>query len=204
MEQEADMRRFTGAVAAAALMAGVTAAAEMVGVAGSSVQYPTVAEATANGKAVRVVLTGTAMRTKLGFKVYTVASYIQDGVPARTAEQLVEAPAVKALHLVMQRDVEGPSMSASIRTGIRLNYPADAFAAELAQFEQSLKDQELTKGQHISLISVPGSGLHCKVPGKADVVIPNPAFAKAVWQIYLGPKNLGDAVKAGLMSRPTP
>lgn len=198
------MRRSTWALAVAILVVNGAAADDTVGVAGSDVRYPTAAETAVGGKAVRLALTGTAMRTKLGFKVYTVASYVQAGVPVRTAEQLVEAPAVKALHLVMQRDVDGPAMAANIRTGIRLNYPGDAFAAELATFEQNLKTQELTKGQHIVLTAIPGSGLHCRVPGRADVVIPSPAFAKAVWQIYLGPKNLGEPVKAGLVSRPTP
>jgi hypothetical protein len=189
------------AATAVALAAGLAAAEDAVGVAGSEVRYPTAAEATVGGKAVRLVLTGAALRKRIGIKAYTVASYVQDGVPVRTAEQLIESAAVKMLHLVMQRDVDGPTMAAGVRTGIRLNYPADAFAAELDKFERAMKDQELAKGQHVLLTAVPAVGLHCRVPGKADVTIPNPAFTKAVWEIYLGPKNVGEAVKAGLLSR---
>jgi hypothetical protein len=32
-------------------------------------------------------------------------------------------------------------------------------------------------------------------------VFGDPAFARAVWDIYLGRNNVGDAVKSGLVSR---
>jgi hypothetical protein len=37
--------------------------------------------------------------------------------------------------------------------------------------------------------------------GKKDVFIANPAFSKAVWDIYFGKNNVGEDVKRGLVSR---
>jgi Chalcone isomerase-like len=197
------MIRYTRALAvlaAAVLGAAAVADEPPVGVAGSAAKFPPTAEVAVNGKPVRLVLTGTGMRRKL-VKVYAVASYVQDGTPVRTADQLIAADAVKLLHIVLERHLEGPRMADGIREGISLNHADAAFAAELDTIEGALKDQEMEKGEDVFLTSLPGVGLRCQVKGKADVTVHNPAFARAVWQIYLGPKNIGEACKAGLLSR---
>jgi hypothetical protein len=188
-------------VAVAGLAVGLAAAGEMVRVAGSNTRYPTPIELTVAEKPVRLVLTGAALRRRAIVSVYTVASYLQDGVKVQSAEQLLDIDAVKALHLVMERDVEGKDMADAIRTGLRLNYPADAFAAELGKFESLLKSQSLTRGQHVLLTAIPKVGFRCQVAGKADVLIESSAFARAIWEIYLGRNNLGEPIKAGLTSR---
>jgi len=179
----------------------VAVAAEMVGVPGSDVRFPATTEVAVGTQSVPVTLTGTALRRKLGFKVYAVASYVQAGSPVAGPEQLLAADAVKLLHLVLERKVDGPTLADSIRAGVKLNYPADAFAAELAQLDQALKGRELAAGQHVLLTAVPKAGLRCFVPGQTDLVIPNPAFAKAIWEIYLGRNTIDDAIKAGLTAR---
>ena len=193
--------KWVTAVVAAVLAGGLAVAGEMVGVVGSSTRYPTPIELSVTGKPVRMVLTGAALRRRAIISVYTVASYLQDGVRVGGAEQLIDADAVKALHLVMERDVSGADMADAIRTGIRLNHPADAFAAELGKFEAVLKGLSLTKGQHVLLTAIPKVGVRCQAFGKADVVIESPAFARAVWEIYFGRNNLGEPIKAGLTSR---
>src|SRR3954451_20549621 len=121
------MRRYKwlGAVAVAALTAGVARAdGETVGVGGSEVRYPTRTEVTVDYRPVRLVLTGTAVRKAHGLPVYAVASYVQEGVPAKTAEQIVAADVVKEMHLVLERPLDGPTMFEGMRTGIRLNHAA--------------------------------------------------------------------------------
>ena len=59
----------------------------------------------------------------------------------------------------------------------------------------------LEKGNRVTLIAAPGAGLRCHVAGKADAVVGGPAFARAVWDMYLGRKNVSDAVKSGLVAR---
>src|SRR5205807_1105909 len=141
---------------------------ETVGVSGSDARFPTRTEVTVGYRPVRLVLTGTAVRKSHGLDVYAVASYVQEGTRAKTAEQLVAADGVKVLHLVLERHLDGPAMFDGIRTGVRLNHSADAFAAELGQFERTLRPQDLAKGQHVLLTALPRVGLRCQAAGKAD------------------------------------
>ena len=180
---------------------GTASASETVGVDGSNARFPAAIEVQSAGQPVRLSLTGAAVRKKAFIKIYTIASYLQDGVAAKTADQLAAAQGVKVLVLVMERDVVGPDMVDGIRAGIRLNHPADAFAPELARIGQVLQAMRLQKGERVTLIAAPGAGLRCLVAGKADAMVGDPAFARAVWDIYLGRNNVSDAVKSGLVSR---
>jgi Chalcone isomerase-like len=191
------------AVTVAALAAGGASAVELVGVHGSSTRFTTTMEATAGDKLVRLVLTGAALRQKVFINVYAVASYVQEGVAVRTAERLAEVDCVKRLHLVMERDVDGKDMAAAFQTAIRANNPAPAFGAEVEQLTQMMQGNAAKKGDHIFLTHLPGAGLHVSMPGKADFTIRNPAFSRAVWDIYLGKNNLGEGIKRGLVSRVT-
>jgi hypothetical protein len=189
------------AVLIVALAFGAATASEMVGVNGSNARFPAAIDVQTSGQPVRLSLTGAAVRKKAFITIYTIASYLQDGVAAKTAEQLAAAQGVKVLVLVMERDVAGQDMVDGIRAGIRLNYPADAFSSELARIGQVLQTMRLQKGDRVTLIAAPGAGLRCRVAGKADAMVGDPAFARAVWNIYLGPNNVSDAVKSGLVSR---
>jgi hypothetical protein len=64
-----------------------------------------------------------------------------------------------------------------------------------------LQGEAAKKGDHIFLTHLPGVGLHVSRAGKADFTIRNPAFTRAVWDIYLGRNNLGEGIKRGLVSR---
>lgn len=180
---------------------GAASASETVGVNGSNARFPAAIEVQAAGQPVRLSLTGAAVRKKAFITLYTIASYLQDGVAAKTADQLAAANGFKVLVLVMERDVDGRDMVDGIRAGIRLNHPADAFAPELARIGQVLQAMRLQKGERVTLIAAPGAGLRCHVAGKTDAVVGDAAFAQAVWDIYLGRNNVGDAVKSGLVSR---
>ena len=60
---------------------------------------------------------------------------------------------------------------------------------------------DLRKGDQVFLVAVPKVGVRCQVVGKTDVLIENPAFCRAIWDIYLGRQNLGEPIKSGLISR---
>ena len=52
-----------------------------------------------------------------------------------------------------------------------------------------------------AVVTMKSVGLHVAMPGKVDFLIKNPKFSKAVWDVYLGKNNVGEAVKKGLTSR---
>jgi hypothetical protein len=183
-------------VGGAALMA-----ADLVSVPGSSTKYWSEVEASIGGRAVKMTLTGVALRTKLIVNVYAVGSYVQQGVKVASAEELAAVDCAKRLHLYMERTVDGKDLAEAFRAAIRLNHAEPAFNDELTTLVQYLRNTSAQKGEHIFLTHVPGVGLHCSLAGKADFLIKNVAFARAVWEIYLGKKNLGENIKKGLVSR---
>lgn len=176
-------------------------ASELVGVSGSSVKYPASIESKIGGKDVKLTLTGTALRKKFIFSVYAIGSYIQEGVSVGTAEELAEKDCAKQLHLVMERDVSGKEMAEAFKAAVRLNYDAPQFDDELETLLATMASVTVNKGDHVWLTHVPDVGFHCELVGKTQVTIKNVAFANAVWNIYLGKNNLGDAIKQGLISR---
>lgn len=183
-----------------ALAAAAPIAAEDVRVSGASAAFPTALQHTVDGKPINFRLTGASMRKKLFINVYSIGSYVQDGVKAGSAEQLVNANGVKLLHLVIERDIGGAEMSEAFRSSVALNYPAGSFADELAKFDKALRACTVSKGDQVWMTNSP-AGFRCVIPGKLDVSIPNAAFAKAIWEIYFGRNNLGDALKRGLVAR---
>jgi len=182
------------------LLAGVgVAASEGVSVPGTKTEFPREIQAMVAGKAVKMVLTGTALRRRLGFQIYAMASYVKEGVKIQSPEDLAACTRPKRLELVMLRDVSGKEMAEAFKTGIHLNHPG-GFADEITMLQELIQKQALTKEDHVVLTSIPDVGLHCNLAGKTDILIKNVKFAQAVWDIYLGKHNLGDKIRNGLVS----
>jgi Chalcone isomerase-like len=176
-------------------------ATELVGVRGSFAQFATRIESTIGSTPVTLVLTGGALRQKAVFNIYAIASYVQEGRAVRSAGELAATDCPKQLHLVMERDVTGEQMTAAFTTAIRMGHPAPAFAPELDELAGLLRGRTIRTGDHIWLTHVPGVGLHCQVVGRGEHLIKNVRFSRAVWDVYLGEKNLGESIKQGLVSR---
>lgn len=189
------------AVALLGLLACGVEAAEYVKVGGSKTRYPTSVETQVNGKHVRFALTGAVLRTKYGFSVYSIASYVQEGLKIPDASTLANVSAAKILHLVFEREVDGRTMAKSFRESIAMNNPAPAFAAELTKLENYFVANPAKQGGHLWLTYVPGRGLGCQIDNHPGMVIESVPFAQAIWSVYLGPKNLGVAIRSGLSSR---
>ncbi|MFO0877403.1 MAG: chalcone isomerase family protein [Gemmataceae bacterium] len=194
--------RHTGWLTTAVLLAGSTLlAAEMVGVPGSATRFPSEVEAPIGGKSVKLRLTGTAIRSRLLVNVYSLASYVQADATIRSAEALADADTPKRLHLTMERTVDGRDLAEAFRSAIRMNHAEPNFSEEITSLSQYMRSSSVRKGENILLTHIPGIGLQINVAGKADFLIKNVEFSKAVWEIYLGSRNLGDSIKKGLTSR---
>ncbi len=150
---------------------------------------------------VRLVLTGTALRTKYTFRVYAIASYVQEGIRVGDANALASVDAIKQLHLIFERDVDGATLANSFRESIGMSHPAPTFASELATLERYFLQHPVKQGDHIRLTNIPGTGLVIQLNAQRGMVIPRSDFARAAWETYLGRKNLGVAIQSGLTSR---
>jgi len=187
--------------AAAPLTADGSAPAELIGVPGSDVKYPSAIETTFGSDKVKLALTGTALRKKLIINVYTIASYLQEGTKINSAEDLCNSDSCKQLHLVMQSGISGRKMVDAFTEAVRKNHPKPQFDNELNTLAQKIQAVDLSKGTEIWLTNVPGKGLNINIVGGLSLQIENPAFSKAIWEIYLGKQNIGEPIKAGLVSR---
>ncbi len=174
---------------------------ELVGVAESDVKYQTPIESNIGGKKETLVLTGTAVRQKFLLNVYAIGSYIQDGVKVTSAAELCNADCGKQLHLVMERAITGKQMADALSDAIRRSHPEPEFNDEIGSLSKSLQTCDLVKGDQGWLTNVPGMGLNFSIVGKFDTKIESPAFARAIWEVYLGHMNIGESIKAGLVSR---
>lgn len=192
-----------GKVFLAAALIGLcgSAVAEDSTVTVGSTRYHTSLAVRSGDKPIRLRLTGTAMRTKWTFNVYSIASYVQEGADVRTPEALVSAAVPKMLCLTFERSIASADLARSFRESVAMNHPAPAFAAELDALAAHFEAHPVRQGSSIWLTSEPGAGLRCQLTGAPDLTVPNDAFARAVWEVYLGPKNLGAAIKTGLTSR---
>ena len=188
-----------GAVAAAT---GTTA--DPVPGKGTSVAYAPAVAVIVKDKAVQLNLTGVGLRTKVGFGVYAIASYVQDGTRVRGAEDVIKADAVRLLHLVMQRTVQPTEFIGAFRAAVNKSYPEDKFAAEFTQLVDAVGENAAAKGDHVTLLHMPGEGVRVQMGKKVDVTVKSPAFAQALWEVYLGPKPLDEGLKKGLVGLPTP
>lgn len=195
------MKRFGLLTAVLLVFTARVTATELVGVHGSSTQYTTTMDITIGDKPYHLVLTGVALREKFFFNVYTIGSYVLDGVAVHTAEELATLNQPKQLHLVMEREVSGDDIAEAFRIAVRQNYPSPTFDDEVNRLVEKIREIAFKKGDHIYLTHQPGIGLRCQVIGRGDFTIESPEFSRAIWDIYLGANNLGEGIKKGLTSR---
>lgn len=195
------MLRYTLIVVAGMVLAGGLLAGEQLGVPGSETTFPTQIEASVTGRTVHMRLTGTALRAKRGVHAYAIAGYALKGADIHSAGELARADVPKRLHLVMERPVDGKSLAQSFRSAVRLNHAEPAFEAEIKSLEHYMRNMSARKGEHLVMTHLPGIGLQIRVAGKVDFIIRSVGFSRAIWDIYLGEKNLGEPLKLGLSSR---
>lgn len=187
---------WTLSVSATAVLASETA-----GVPGSDIRFDTSIKKTIADKPVSLVLTGTALRERFTLNVYAVGSYLVEGVSVRNAEVLAASDSAKVLHLVMERDVSPRDMSSAVHKSITANYSESDFPVELKKFVRFLNDNPVKRGDHAMITHLPGKGVTFEIVGKNSITIENLKFSRAIWDIYLGPRNLGPEIKTGLVSR---
>jgi hypothetical protein len=174
---------------------------DSLAVPGSDHSYPAKIERDIGDKKVALVITGAAQRSKFTFNVYTVASYVEQGVAIKNATVLATEDCPKLLHITMQRDVDGATMADAFIEGIRLNYADSHFAEQKKALLEFMAGTPLNKGDQVWLTHVPDVGFHCRLPGNRETLIRDVPFSVAIWKIYLGRKNIGEDVKKALTAR---
>jgi hypothetical protein len=144
--------------------------------------------------------TGIGLRKKGIFRVYTVASYIEQGAEVKTAAELAASDQAKQLHLVFERGVAGAEIAQAFQSVFRRNYPEPAFKEEMQKLTDILRQTSVRRGDQLWITHIPQVGMQCRRPGNEDVVIENVEFSKALWDNYLGKYNISEDLKRGLVA----
>ncbi|QDU63179.1 Chalcone-flavanone isomerase [Planctomycetes bacterium Pan216] len=188
----------------ALMLLGMTAtiamAQQRVPAPGSQVSFPAQVSLNIGDQPMPLDLTGTATRTKLVFNVYAMGSYVTKDSQVRSADELASINEPKALHLVLERNVAGSTMAQAVKRSIRANYPR-GFDREVKQLVDFMTSRSVKQGDNVWIIHRPGIGLEISMGKSGRTLIPNEKFSKTIWDIYLGPKNMGAHIKSGLTSR---
>lgn len=169
---------------------------------GSKKTFPSAIKQKHEKKQIPLRCTGVALREKVWFNVYVIASYVQEDATPKDAAALAKADVWKVLHLQLERNVDGDDMSEAFVEAIRSNYPKESqFKAEIARMNAFFADKECKENQSIRFVWQPKVGVSVLLPGCKPLLFKSTGFAQAIWEIYLGKKNVGKDIKAGLIKR---
>jgi len=131
--------------------------------------------------------TGVSTRKKLMFKVYSVASYLQENgdTSGDKFQQIMNPKNAKQLILVWVRDVDAAKVQGGFKNSLKSNA---APAAETDTFVSFFSD--VSKGDKHVLRWIPGDEIEVEINGSSAGTIKNEAFAKALWMIWFGNKSV--------------
>ena len=148
-----------------------------------------------------LVKNGSAIRTKLGFKVYNVDLYL---CAECSDENLIyKDREAKRIKITMLREVTGKKFDATVRKNIETNFSAaekKKWATEIKSFLDAFVDDILAKGSTVLIDYVPGTGTRISLDGKVKETIPGDDFYHALLRLWIGdvPQK---SVKHGLLNR---
>ena len=148
-----------------------------------------------------LMLNGAGVRTRLVFKVYVGALYLQQKHNAPEAIFSDGAHKRVALHLL--RDVSAEQLFSALNDGLKSNHTSDQLAkleAQAREFEAIFKKlQSVKAGDVILLDFTPGAGTRITVNGVAKGVVAGDEFYTALLRIWLGEKPAEDSLKKALL-----
>jgi len=148
--------------------------------------------------------TGVALREKTMLKVdvYTIVSYLADGVTLEgdlgAAIVVVDAP--KRLQMDLRRSFSRDKLIGSFQDVIEKNYEdTSPFAADMDSFFTCF-NRDAQDGDEIIFDYNPPVGLTINLNGETKRVIENYEFVKALWTVWFGKKPANDGMKEKLLA----
>lgn len=183
-----------GIIAGACLSLNCVLAAEVEGV-----KLPDTVRLSDGGP--ELVLNGAGVRTRVFFKVYVGALYLQRKAAAAPAV-LADAGAKRvAMHLL--RDLSAEQLFTALNEGLRNNHAQDELAKldpQVMQLEGIFKAVKAAKNGDVILLDyVPGAGTRVTVNAEVKGVIPGEEFSRALLRVWLGDQPADAALKKAML-----
>jgi len=150
---------------------------------------------TAEGKTLK--LNGAGLRTKVFFKVYVAALYVEN--PSKDAGALLSSSDLKSMRLHILRSLKGKQVSDAIQEGFERNSKEQMPKLKSRLDKLATLIPDVKEGDEIALTWVPDKGTLVAVRGTDRGVIEGRDFADALFAVWLGPDPVQDDLKKALL-----
>ena len=143
-------------------------------------------------------LTGVGLLRYWGFKAYTGALYLEEGIPIEDAL----ADRAKRIELEYFRSIKGDDFGPATNKSIAKNIDTNTFERlrPRIDYHNSLYE-DVNPGDRYSLTYIPGKGTELALNGESKGLIVGADFAAAVFSIWLGSKPISDSFKQQILGR---
>ncbi len=150
-----------------------------------------------------LVLNGAGVRTRVVFKVYVSALYLQQKRSA--PEAIIGDAGAKRVALHMLRDITAEQLFSALNDGLKANHAPEQLAkleTQTREFEAIFKKVQSAKtGDTILLDYLPGTGTRVTVNGDVKGTIVGAEFYAALLRIWLGDKPAEAGLKKALLGQ---
>ena len=149
------------------------------------------------GKNVTLNETGSAARKKFFVKVYSIAHYLQEGSSPNGQDPftfLLEDGPIKQYTMKWSRDVPASKIKETYHESFKSALTPHEHQAIHQEIETyiSFFGQDAKKGDEYALRWLPKGNIEVYINGSKVGSIANVAFAKALWNLWLGNKSVVD------------
>ena len=148
-----------------------------------------------------LILNGAGVRTRVFFKVYVGALYLQQKKTA--ADAVLADSGARRVAMHMLRDLAADQLFSALNDGLKNNHAPD----ELARLEPQVRQLEgifgavkaAKVGDAIVLDYLPGAGTRVVINGDSKGTIPGEDFNRALLRIWLGDQPADATLKKAML-----
>ena len=150
-----------------------------------------------DAKDYKLQATGVATRKKFFVKIYSIASYIEEGANTNGPDKLqafLQDDKAKQLTMKWVYDADAQKVQNGYLESFKASLSADQYNQlqnEINTFVQYF-NKDIKKGDEHILRWFPGGTVVVLINGSKVGTIKNVEFAKALWSIWFGPKSVVD------------
>jgi hypothetical protein len=152
------------------------------------------------GDGPELVLNGAGVRTRLFFRVYVGALYLQKKTAGAQAVLADKGPKRVALHLL--RELSAEQLFSAMNDGLKSNHsPAElaGFDAQVKALEKIFNAVKVARPGDLILLDLADAGTSVVVHGSAKGNIPGGDFARALLTIWLGEQPADADLKRAML-----
>lgn len=157
--------------------------------------FPTTVTFDESGKNYKLQATGVATRKKLIISVYSIASYLEEGVTLNAADKfqgILEPKGAKQLTMKWARNVPSDKIRDAYQDSFKTvlsEQDATALKDQVSKFV-ALFSADAQKGDEYILRWVPPAQVDVLINGKQAASFTNEGFARGLWSIWFGSKSV--------------